>query len=239
MGEPPMGNHSPSFEQTENRQGEGHGMSATLGVSTLVEDTFGDDDLQSSDYQGTPDFSGSRRGHLTSTTLGNPFGYCSGVNSWKLSRLADTLRLLESLHDVPPKLRISWLQDTLTQTTLPRHRTALTQCMGRLSSKKAKPKYPQFYDVQPILDLAFHKPDVPLLVRCLLQLRLTTLMRSVDASRVVWGLFDDDGRYYIQTTEKQGNALTFSIAGSTLATVIEYLHVYRNDPALFMFRYTT
>ena len=55
--------------------------------------------------------------------------------------------------------------------------------------KQAKAaKYPIFFDLHPILDYAFAVPEVQdpgtSLGRMLLQLRLTTLMRSVDVSNI-------------------------------------------------------
>ena len=88
-----------------------------------------------------------------------------------------------------------------------------------------------------MVNLAFQKPDLPLLTRCLLQLRLTTMMRSVDAAKLVSGLFEVDGKFYVKVTEKNGQPLTFNVTGQTLRSVIDYLWVHRAQPAPFLFRY--
>ena len=48
-----------------------------------------------------------------------------------------------------------------------------------------------------------------LLDKLLSQLRLTTLMRSVDVSNLIWGLFEAEGHFSIRGTDKQwgGNHL--------------------------------
>ena len=77
------------------------------------------------------------------------------------------------------------------------------------------PKYPTFFSVEPLAELAFGKNSdkLPLLDQLLLQLRLTTLMRSVDVANVVWGVFEHDSETYIQTTDKAGTPKTFLVGG--------------------------
>ena len=52
-----------------------------------------------------------------------------------------------------------------------------------------------------------------MLDRALLQIRLTTIMRSVDAENVVWALFYQDGETYIKCTSKTGDLTTFNLRG--------------------------
>ena len=71
----------------------------------------------------------------------------------------------------------------------------------------------------------------------ILQLRLTTLMRSGDASNTVWALFHHDGQFFIRTTDKKGSPLTFNVSGVTPESVKRYLHDHVEYPAPHLFRY--
>ena len=64
------------------------------------------------------------------------------------------------------------------------------------------------------------------------------MMRSADLANVVWGLFTQDHRYFIKTTDKNGRALTFSVSGSTLDMTARYILQHKNYPALYLLRYT-
>ena len=105
--------------------------------------------------------------------------------------------------------------------------------------------YPIFYGIEPILAQAFHGPSLGsltvevLLDRLLLQLRLTTLMRSVDLSNIVWALFQQDNQFFIRTSDKNGVALVFSVAGHTLSTLALYIHKHLHLPAPFLLRHLT
>ena len=113
--------------------------------------------------------------------------------------------------------------------------------MQRLKNANRRAKHPIFYSIQPLLDMAFPKEKLPLpqwsitdlLDTLLLQLRLTTMMRSIDASNIAWALFSQDEQHYIKATDKKGEAITFSITGLTLDTLLEYMHRHINHPALF------
>ena len=95
-------------------------------------------------------------------------------------------------------------------------------------------KYPIFFDLHPIVDYAFAVPEVQdpgtLLDRLLLQLRLTTLMRSVEVSNIVWGLFEHRNWFYIHTTNKNGTLATFSVKEQTLQSLLVYLEKHLDYP---------
>ena len=63
-------------------------------------------------------------------------------------------------------------------------------------------------------------------------------MRSVDAANIVWALYHHEEQYYIRTTDKKGQLLTFNVQGVTLTTLIHYIFHYLEYPAMFLFRYT-
>ena len=74
--------------------------------------------------------------------------------------------------------------------------------------------------------------------RCLVALRLSTLMRSVDVQNVVSGLFFFESEFFIRTVDKNGAPRTFSVGGVTAHLVAEYLYRVANFPATTMFRHT-
>ena len=102
--------------------------------------------------------------------------------------------------------------------------------MLRITKSNKRGKYPVFYGIESILGQAFHGPSLGslamdvLLDRLLLQLRLTTLMRSVGLSNIVWVLFQQDNQFFIQTSDKNGVALVLIVARHTLSTLALYIH---------------
>ena len=157
-------------------------------------------------------------------------------------KLRFALRILECEQDIPVKIRADWVSEALQHVTHPTGRRVLLQGIKRLQRAGKKPKYPVLYRLQPLLDLAFgDKPstegDLCLLDKLLLQLRLTTLMRSGDAANLVWAIFEHEGEYFVKCTSKSGQVQVFRVSGSTLKNLLEYVHIHREHPALFLFRY--
>jgi hypothetical protein len=147
--------------------------------------------------------------------------------------------MLECQQDIPSAVRSEWAQDALRHITNPKAQRLVRQAIRRLHRGGKRAKYPVVYSIQPLLREAFQAPsNLHLLDRTLLQVRLTTLMRSADAANIVWALFHQDGEHYIKCTTKTGHLETFSVRGQTLDTVLEYVHKHRDSPALFMFRST-
>jgi integrase len=154
------------------------------------------------------------------------------------------LRMLESQHDIPAKTRRTWVQDAMLHITSPKTKLMMSQAIKRLSAAGKKPKYPIVYKVDALIRRAFDqstKPDMwptdKLLDQLLLQLRLTTLMRSGDAANIVWALFEQDSNYFVKTTDKNGALQTYSVSGVTLETLLHYLDKYKDSPGLYLFRY--
>jgi len=73
--------------------------------------------------------------------------------------------------------------------------------------------------------------------KLLLQLRLTTLMRSGDAANLAWAIFDHEGEFYVKCTTRSGELHVFRISSSTRETLLAYVHAHRLNPALFLLRY--
>ena len=106
------------------------------------------------------------------------------------------LRLVECIHDVPPQVRSQWVQQALQTTTNPAHRVHLLAALRRLKVASKRAKHEVFYSIDPLLRRAFQHPDPPalqatdvLLDTLLMQIRLTTLLRSVDAANISWAIF--------------------------------------------------
>jgi hypothetical protein len=155
------------------------------------------------------------------------------------SQIRDHIRQLECQQDIPPGTRAEWVEDAVVHVRNPKGIQLLLQAARRLKRGSKRPKYPIMYDVQPLLQVAFTEGHrLCLLDRALLQVRLTTLMRSVDAANIVWALFHQDNETFIKCTTKTGELTTFNLRGLTLETVVEYIHEHRHHPALFLFRST-
>ena len=168
------------------------------------------------------------------TTLGNPFHYDSGMS---LAQFKTAVRNLECQHDVPTKTRVHWLQQAKTKFEQQRNQMILTQAIKRLLHGQKKPKYTVFYDIKKLLDIAFDRTSqLQPVDRLILQLRLTTMMRSVDVANIVWAIFKQDGNYFIKPTNKQGTLVTYSVMGDTLKTLMDYLEKHSQMPAPYLIR---
>ena len=113
--------------------------------------------------------------------------------------------------------------------------------LRKVKRQTKKARYPIYFDVQPLVDWALGPPTTTekseILDRLLIQIRLTTMMRSVDVSQVVWGVFEYQNRYFIHTTNKQGALATFSVEGVTLQTLLEYIEMHLEYPGTHLIRY--
>ena len=138
---------------------------------------------------------------------------------------------------------MNWVQQALLQTTNPTHRVHLQTCIRRLRAAARRAKHDVFYSIQPLLDRAFQPTNLQtltitqLLDKLLLQIRLTTLLRSVDTAHIAWALFTQENHHFIRATDKKGHLLTLSVSGYTLRTLTEYLYRHRNHPGQFLFRH--
>jgi len=155
--------------------------------------------------------------------------------------LKGKIRELEGEHDIPAKYRVQWLQDQMHACTNVRDKLACQTAIKRIQRSGSKGKYPVFYNIEGLLAAAFPKDqpeNMPQhLDRLILQLRLTTLMRSVDAANVVWAVFEQDGQHYVKTANKTGALQTFSVSGRTKETLLAYVAKHLQSPAQFLFRY--
>ena len=113
----------------------------------------------------------------------------------------------------------------------------------RIKRSAKKGNYQDFFDVKALAEFAFATADLPTmptensLDRLLLQLRLTTLMRSSDAAQIVWGVFHHDSRWFIKVTDKMSTLITFSVKSDVLDTLLVYMERFIEHPAPFLFRY--
>ena len=147
---------------------------------------------------------------------------------------------MEGCHDIPTKTRQKWLTEAIKTTTKPTYHRLIQQAIRRLANVGKQAKYPFFYSVQPLVNLAFASDQnaLPLVDRLLLQLRLTTMMRSGDCAKIVCAIFEQDAAHFVQTTNKMGHRQTFSVTGHTLTSLTQYLWQIRGYPNLHLFRHT-
>ena len=163
-------------------------------------------------------------------TMANPFLYSARLTP---TAVRQKIRTLLSLHDIAPPVKVQWLQSAQAQAD---HnlQSSFQSAISKIKKQAKAAKYPIFFDLHPIVEYAFASPEIhdpgPLLDRLLLQLRLTTLMRSVDVSNIVWGLFEHRNRFYIHTTNKNGTLATFSVERQTLQSLLVYLEKHLDYP---------
>ena len=124
-----------------------------------------------------------------------------------IGQIATRLRLLETEKDIPAAVKKFWLEDMLYAERRPKVQLIIKHAIKRITRTKNKPKYDIFYSIAPLIKKAFPPEGTPptdkqiLCDTLILQLRLTTLMRSVDVANIVWGLFVQDENFFIRTTE--------------------------------------
>lgn len=152
------------------------------------------------------------------------------------------LREAERRHDVSIKLRVEWIrqaQDCMATTE--RQKMQAKMAIQRVKRQSKRPKYPVFFSIQPLIKMAFETRELTsteeLLDTLILQLRLTTMMRSADLANIVWGLFHLDGKHYLKTTDKNGQQQTLSVQGHVLQCLALYIHRHLDIPAQHLFRY--
>ena len=155
--------------------------------------------------------------------------------------LSDRLRSLEHMADIPAGLRVSALeQHTTSLGNVVKPRAQCKQAVKRLKKQAQGAKYQIYFGIAPIVTWAFQPPSVvrAVLLDCLLlQLRLLTMMRSVDCANLVWGLYVADGCYYVRTVTKTGENQLFNLDGHCLATLVQYLADHVHHPGLYLFRH--
>ena len=144
---------------------------------------------------------------------------------------------------MPRSERIAWLVRLKSVAGEARVRLWAEQAIRRIRRAGKGAKYPIFYGLQKLIDFAFPGDDpsslsmADLLDRLIIQLRLTTMMRSTDAAHIVWVIFTHDGSHFVQLTDKNGALQTFSVASETLVTLKEYLRRHVSYPNVFLLRY--
>jgi len=112
----------------------------------------------------------------------------------KRGELQAALRTLETEHDVPARLRMEWLSDALANIEDPRLRVLAKAGLKRLKKSTKRPKHDVLYDLEPLVQLAFGTTPLPQVDRLILQLRLTTLMKSGDTATITWASSSDTQR---------------------------------------------
>ena len=152
------------------------------------------------------------------------------------------------MHDVPVARRIEWV--TTEQAEHPKLQHLFRAACRKLRAQAKSPRYPTFFPLQPVITWAFGPRPVPptgaeLLDTLLIQLRLTTMMRSADVANVTWALFHTEPKLewkpelplYICTSTKGGTRRTFSVAGDTARNLVQYTWQHLAHPAVFLFRH--
>ena len=157
--------------------------------------------------------------------------------------MTEALQYIQSAYDMPVKLRLDMLDKLLAQHT--DHASHIESVRRHVKSQASKAKYDQYYDIRDLIQWVVGGPlpcDLPmevLLDKCILSLRLTTFMRSVDLSLLVSGIWEtgDPSVMMVKAEVKRGALRTFTVRGNTLDFLLEYAHRVREVPQTHMFRY--
>ena len=204
-----MGTHTPDIGQDQARSSQSPVLSSQLESAMVVPKVATINFQGPSDLQSGTTVPKSKRGKDALPTMANPFLYSARLTP---NAVRQKIRTSLSLHDIAPQVKVQWLQSAQTRAD-GNLKTAFQSEILKIKKQAKAAKYPIFFDLHPIVDYAFAVPDVQepgtSLDRLLLQLRLTTLMRSVDVSNIVWGLFEHRNRVYIHTTNKNVTLATF------------------------------
>ncbi len=159
-----------------------------------------------------------------------------------VARIRERVRNFEARHDIRPNVRVKTLASMWEKAESPQIRAMILGAMRRVTRQGKRPKYPVFYKVGPLVEKAFDDVELPnlgmgdLVDRLISQLRLTTLARSGDLARVVWGLFQQDGQFFLRFTDKNAALQTASAQPATVATIREYMSRHLYHPGEFLMR---
>ena len=247
LGEPPLGADQPLLGEDTSGSRPLLGMPTLLAIQPVVAQTAITTEGSNVGDQ-KANVQRSKRDPDALSTLVNPF---HGAGRLTIQGVRHACRQVERLHDVPLRQRLQWLEG-VAYVANPLEKLAIKQAIKRVKAQGGQPKYPIFYDIRKIVQFAFNQPvdghnAVPwdpsteplelLLDKLLLQLRLTTMMRSADVANIHWALFQHDQMFFLRTTDKSAAARDISVKGMTLDYLIEYLHRHRDHPGQFLFRY--
>ena len=150
-----MGTYSPGTAEAPSGPGGSAVVRADVGDSTVVAAALEPRQKPIKSDKGSKNIQKSSRRRITSTTLGNMFLDCEWVMDCSLSFLQKQLRILEAQQDISPNTRSQWLKAALHSTGKPAHRKSIQQCLRRLENLKKQPKYPAFFPLEPLVQLAF------------------------------------------------------------------------------------
>ena len=189
MDEPAMGTHPPSFEEDQPAEEDlcGPSVSASVEDSGLVAPHGKHDGCLSQDHPKQAHLHRSSRKQDAFPEMGNPFHGAPAMLQWQFKQ---ALRNTDNQQDIPHQKRIEWLQHVARSTT-PQRKVLVQSAIKRIKSQSKKPKN----ILMPNIEQLVHKactttPENGNLAQILLvQIRLQTMMRSVDASQIISGYF--------------------------------------------------
>ena len=232
-----MGKYTEGSEEHWERWLNCTGVSPPLAQRSMVGSSVTDASCPPADHEGEKSVSRSKRSSAAATQLGNPFHSCERLTG---AELRGKLRLLEASNDIPLKQRLFWLQMYKAKVTNSKNMVHIQATARRLKNQGKQAKHLIFPDITSLVSQVFSTNPSnaeSLLDSLLLQLRLSTLMRSVDMSQVMWGLLRHDNSFYIKTTDKNAKVQLFNVTDPTLRLLLKYLVNHVQHPGLFLFRH--
>ena len=148
-----------------------------------------------------------------------------------LKALRAHVRSLETMQDMKPVEKMKQLEALQAGALNGAQRAIITLALRRARAASKKARHPVFFKVDRLIRMAFSEGEGSERDRLVLQLRLTTLMRSVDLKNLVWGIFHADGKWFLRTVSKTGAPLVFSVTGETLGPCTRYMQKHADQPA--------
>ena len=238
MAQSTLGIDLASFEEVQPTTSPSGGPCVPANVEDggVVAPTRKDDGCHTPHSAGCPNLFRSSRKQDAFPEMGNPFHGYPAMQQWEFKK---ALRKLESQHDIPHQKRLEWLNN-LARSTTPQRQVWVQSAIKRVKSQSKKPKNVVMPDIKELITKAFNAtwPNDDLTQILLVQIRLQTMMRSVDASQLVNGYFTYNGKVFIKTTTKSGQPRIFNIVPPTIAWLNRYLDKYKDYPAQYLFRST-
>ncbi len=148
MDESALGAHPPVFAEAADRPGSSFVLPPRVAHRSLVANRPQPDQGRGADNPTSTSLLRSRRPCHACPTLGNPFLYPRRPNE-----VIPALRAVEAMHDVPISQRQQWLRQAMPSFPTMQGRFLIS--IRRLKAAGKAPKYPIFYDIDPLLKWAF------------------------------------------------------------------------------------
>ena len=119
-----------------------------------------------------------------------------------VAQVLKKIKTIEFTHDMPHRERLQLLERILASCGNLKVRTRVLSAVRRMRAASKQPKYPIFFDLDPLLKRAFQREPTDsiedMLDTMVLRLRLTTMMRSTDVAHIASAIFTQDAKFFLR-----------------------------------------